>query len=61
MATSTLKIDLIVPLSLCVFGVNGIVKHTLPRIIQTLIQRKNISGEMMVVLKNYIFIINRIK
>lgn len=59
MATSTLKIDLIVPLSLCVFGVNGLVKYTIPRIIQILIQRKNISGEMMVVLKNYIFIINQ--
>ena len=59
MTTSTLKIDLIVPLSLCVFGVNGIVKYTLPRIIQTIIQRKNVSGEMMVVLKNYIFIINQ--
>ena len=59
MTTSTLKIYLIVPLSLCVFGVNGIVKYTIPRIIQTIIQRKNISGEMMVVLKNYIFIINQ--
>ena len=40
--TSTLKINLIVPLSLCIFGINGIIK-----------------GETLVMLKNYIFIINQ--
>ena len=43
--TSTLKINLIVPLSLCTFGINGIIKY--------------IKGETLVMLKNYIFIINQ--
>lgn len=57
--TSTLKIDLIVPLSLCVFGVNGIIKYTLPRMIQVILLKKDIKGETLVMLKNYIFIINQ--
>lgn len=57
--TSTLKIDLIVPLSLCVFGVNGIIKYTLPRMIQVILLKKDIKGEILVMLKNYIFIINQ--
>lgn len=57
--TSTLKIDLIVPLSLCVLGVNGIIKYTLPRMIQVILLKKDIKGETLVMLKNYIFIINQ--
>lgn len=57
--TSTLKVDLIVPLSLCVFGVNGIIKYTLPRMIQVILLKKDIKGETLVMLKNYIFIINQ--
>lgn len=57
--TSTLKIGLIVPLSLCVFGVNGIIKYTLPRMIQVILLRKDVKGETLVMLKNYIFIINQ--
>ena len=55
--TSKLELDLVVPLSLCVIGINGIIKFTIPRIVQTVILQKNISGELLVVLKNYIFII----
>ena len=57
--TSVLKIDLIVPLSLCVFGVNGIIKYTLPRMIQVILLKKDVKGETLVMLKNYIFIINQ--
>ena len=57
--TSTLKINLIVPLSLCTFGINGIIKYTLPRMIQVILLRKNVKGETLVMLKNYIFIINQ--
>ena len=57
--TSKLELDLVVPLSLCVIGINGIIKFTIPRIVQTVILQKNISGELLVVLKNYIFIINQ--
>ena len=57
--TSKLELDLVVPLSLCVIGINGIIKYTIPRIVQTVIQQNNMSGELLVVLKNYIFIINQ--
>ncbi len=57
--TSTLKINLIVPLSLCIFGINGIIKYTLPRMIQVILLRKDVKGETLVMLKNYIFIINQ--
>lgn len=57
--TSTLKINLIVPLSLCTFGINGIIKYTLPRMIQVILLRKDVKGETLVMLKNYIFIINQ--
>lgn len=57
--TSTLKIDLIVPLSLCTSGINGIIKYTLPRMIQLILLRKDVKGETLVMLKNYIFIINQ--
>ena len=57
--TSTLKINLIVPLSLCTFGINGIIKYTLPRMIQVILLRKDVKGETLVMLKNYIFIVNQ--
>lgn len=46
--TSTLKINLIVPLSLCIFGINGIIKYTLPRMIQVILLRKDVKGETLV-------------
>ena len=49
--TSTLKINLIVPLSLCIFGINGIIKYTLPRMIQVILLRKDVKGETLVMLK----------
>lgn len=59
--TGELNLDLVVPTGLCVFGMGGVVKYIIPDIINKILARSKIRGEMIVVLKNYIMLIKQMK
>ena len=59
--TQKLSMNLTIPLLLCIYGITGMIQYTIPRIIQSVIKKNSIDGEMIVVLKNYIFLIMQMK
>lgn len=60
-AAEPLSMNLIIPLLFCIYGVIGLIRYTLPGLIEHIIEKKDIKGEMIVILKNCIFLTGQMK
>lgn len=50
----------IVPIDICILGINGIVKYVIPEYISLYLKKHEVKGEMIVTLKNYLLTIKQI-
>lgn len=49
----------IVPIDICILGINGIVKYVIPEYISLYLKRHEVNGEILVTLKNYLYTIQQ--
>lgn len=59
MVVEKFDVQMIVPLLLCIFGISGMIRYVIPYWIEKFLKQQTISGQMLVVIKNYLLLLKQ--